>query len=114
MALETGRTELLLNPAAPLAHEGTAFVIVKLEIEYHAEMRWPGEVIIGTSVEAVGRSSCTLRQALFQKDRCVAAARSVIVLMDDQTRKSCPLSPSAVTRLKAIQDLKSESIGDGN
>lgn len=103
MALETGRTELLCNPAAPLAGDDAAFVIAKLEIEYLAELTWPGEVHIGTSVEDIGRSSCKLWQALFQNDRCVAVARSVIVQMDDKSRKSRPLDPAALARLRKIQ-----------
>jgi acyl-CoA thioester hydrolase len=102
-SLETGRAELLYDPVAPMAEPGTAFVIVRLELDFRSEMTWPGEVAIGTAVESVGHSSFKLRQALFQNDRCVALARTVIVQMNDRTHKSCPLSAASVARLSALQ-----------
>ena len=102
-SLETGRAELLYDPAAPMAEPGTVFVIVRLELDFRAEMTWPGEVAIGTAVESVGHSSFKLRQALFQNDRCVAVARTVIVQMNERTRSSCSLNAASVTRLSALQ-----------
>jgi acyl-CoA thioester hydrolase len=63
---------------------------------------WPGRVEIGTRVAAVGRSSLTLEQAFFQEDRCVATARSVIVHVNEATRRSQPLGPAATRRLAAL------------
>ncbi len=97
--LETGRVELLFDPAQPLAEPGSAFVIARLEVDFRAEARWPGEIQIGTRVMSVGRSSVRLEQGLFQSDRCVALATTVIVLMDDETRRSRPLADYARTRL---------------
>lgn len=97
--LETGRVELLYDPAAPLAQAGNAFVIARLAIEFRAEITWPGTIAIGTRVASVGRSSLRLEQALFQSDRCVATGETVIVLMDELTRRSRPLPEGAVVRL---------------
>ena len=102
-SLEIGRAELLYDPAAPMAEPGTAFVIVRLELDFRSEMTWPGEVAIGTAVESVGHTSFKLRQALFQNDRCVALARTVIVQMNDRTHRSCSLSAASVARLSALQ-----------
>lgn len=100
--LETGRVELLYDPAVPLAEPGSAFVIARLEIDFHTEIVWPGEVEIGTRVASVGRSSIRLEQCLFQNGRCVATGATVIVLMDEATRRSCPLSDAAVARLSSL------------
>lgn len=97
---ETGRVEILYDPAHPLASPGASFVIVKLGLEFRAELTWPGRVDIGTRVAAVGRSSVTLEQALFQSDRLVAVAESVIVQMNASTHKSEPLSEESVDRLR--------------
>ncbi|MCF4129997.1 acyl-CoA thioesterase [Methylobacterium sp. SyP6R] len=100
--LETGRVAVLYDPGLPLAEPGSAFVIARLELDFRSEITWPGEIAIGTRVESIGRSSIELRQALFQNDRCAALARTVIVLMDEATRRSRPLSTAAVTRLSAF------------
>lgn len=101
--LETGRAEIL-HPAdgAPLAAPGAAFVIVKLTLEFLAELNWPGRVDIGTRVLAVGRSSMTLEQGLFQDGALAGRAETVIVQMDESTRKSAPLTPATVETLKSM------------
>ncbi len=96
--LEFGRAELFLDPAAPLAEHGAAFVIARLDLDFRSEMTWPATVDIGTCIVTVGRSSLTLRQGLFQDGRCAATAETVIVQMDEATRRSRPLSPACSRR----------------
>lgn len=100
--LETGRVELLYDPAEPVARGGCSFVIVSLKVDFFNEMRWPGEVTVGTRIARVGRSSFTFEQALFQEGEPTAHSESVIVQIDDATRKSTPLSDAAVERLSAL------------
>lgn len=98
--LETGRVELLYNEA--LADLGAAFVIARLELDFLAEVNWPGEVEIGTAVLDVGRSSFKLFQKIFQDGKPVAQAVTVIVQMSESTRKSQPLSERARERLQEL------------
>jgi len=100
--LEAGRVELIYDSAAPLAPPGTSLVIVRLEVDYRGEIHWPGEVDIGTRIVSVGRSSFRMEQALFQDGRCVATSVSVIVMMDEATRRSAALPDAAVARLQAL------------
>ncbi|MEJ2623205.1 MAG: thioesterase family protein [Pseudolabrys sp.] len=101
--LETGRVKILYNPERPILESGSAFVIARLLLEFKAELNWPGEAHIGTRVQKVGRSSLTLEQAITQNGACAATAETVIVLMDEATRKSRPLSAAAVDRLTELQ-----------
>lgn len=80
--LETGRTRLLLDSRRSVAPEGAGFVIARLVLDYRAELHWPGQVEIGTGVSAIGRTSVTMTQALFQNGKCCATAETVIVLFD--------------------------------
>jgi acyl-CoA thioester hydrolase len=99
--LETGRVELLYNTIAPLNSENCSFV-VSIQLDLRAEITWPGNVDIGTRVVTVGRSSLTLEQALFQNGLSVAAARTVVVQMNETTRSSQPLSDESVQRLSEL------------
>lgn len=101
--LETGRVDLLHNQQKPMAAEGTAFVIANLNLDYLAEINWPGTVEIGTAVRKIGTSSMTLDQAVFQAGQCVATGSSVLVQMNNRTRKSQALSDE--TRL-ALEQFK--------
>lgn len=89
--LETGRVELLYSPGQHLHAEGCSFVIASLHLDFLGEITWPGQVDIGTGVESVGKSSVTLKQGLFQQGVCVATAKTVIVQMNETTRRSHPL-----------------------
>ena len=100
--LETGRVELIYGQAGRLAEPGTAFVLARLELDFRAELLWPGEVEIGTRVASVGRSSVRLEQAIFQGERCVASGLSVIVQMDESTRKARPFSDAAREQLERL------------
>lgn len=98
--LESGRILFLMNPDDPLAPSGHGFAIVRLVMDFRAEMRWGTGVEIGMAVSRVGRTSFTLQQAIFQDDICTATAESVLVLLDLGTRKAAPVEG----RLRAALD----------
>ena len=100
--LETGRVELIYDRARRLVEPGTAFVIARLEMDFRAELLWPGEVEIGTRVASVGRSSVRLEQAIFQGERCVASGITVMVQMDETTRKAKPFSEAVREQLAQL------------
>jgi acyl-CoA thioester hydrolase len=100
---ETGRVEFFNSRPVQLSEHGSAFVLARLVVNFKREIHWPGTVSIGTRLVAVGRSSMTLEQALFQDDHCVAIGESVVVLMDEATRRSRPFSPAAAEHLAALR-----------
>jgi acyl-CoA thioester hydrolase len=99
---ETGRVAFLYDPEKPLAPKGCAFVIARLVIDFLAEITWPGEIHIGTRVASIGRSSFVLAQGLFQAERHAANAETVIVLMNEATRKSHQLSEEITATLRRL------------
>jgi len=98
--METGRVELIYNPDDPLLEEGFSFVLAKLDINYIAEVLWPGTVEIGTRVTRVGRSSVSMQQAVFQAGKLCASAETVVVHFDQTTRKSHPFSEGQRAKLE--------------
>jgi len=99
---ETGRMDLLVGERAPAWPPATAFVIARVAIDFIQEVLWPGTIDIGTRVVAVGRSSIRLEQTLFQGEARVAAAESVLVLIDETTRRSCPLPPDGMAYFSGL------------
>lgn len=97
--LETGRVEILYDDEGSLSDEGCAFVIAKLELDFLSEINWPGTVDIGTRVLKVGRSSFTLEQGVFQDGKPAASAKTVIVQMNETTRRSHPLTEKTAQKL---------------
>lgn len=91
---ENGRVRLRHNYLSHLGDEFlTGFVLVKLSIEFYQEIRFPGEVDVGTGVSRLGGSSYTLSQGMFQGETCVASSEVITVFIDKQTRRPAPLDP---------------------
>jgi acyl-CoA thioester hydrolase len=99
---ETGRVSVIHHADTPLLVAGFSFVIARIAIDYRAELFWPGQVDIGTGVHAVGRSSVTFSQALFQDGRLAAMAQSVVVQVDAKTRRPAVLGDEARGRLAGM------------
>src|SRR5665213_3851309 len=76
---ETGRVELFRDMTTNLWRSGINFVVVRVEIDYRAELQWPGQVDIGTRITAVGRTSWRLDHGIFVGEKCVSTAVSVMV-----------------------------------
>ena len=100
--LETGRVEVLHRPKSPIYDDNAEFVLVNVNLNLQGEIRWPGEVQIGTAVSKIGNSSITFYQQMFQNGVCVASADSVVVQVNTMTRRSQSLSETARTALSAF------------
>jgi acyl-CoA thioester hydrolase len=97
---ETGRVTLMKDPRHGLLQEGLAWIMVRLDMHFRAELRWPGTIELGLGVVRLGRTSVTCEQVVFSEGRCVASATAVLVLIDEVTRKPAPL---AVQLVQALQ-----------
>jgi YbgC/YbaW family acyl-CoA thioester hydrolase len=100
--LETGRVEMIYGGESPLTDPGCAFVIGRLELDFIGEILWPGRVQIGTRIQSIGRSSLRIEQGLFQQERLVAWAESVLVQVNEASRKSQAFSRELITKLKNL------------
>ena len=100
---ESGRVAFLYGNGG-LAPPGYGFVIARLELDFRAELGWGDRVEIGTTLLGLGRSSFTLGQGLFRGDRCAATAESVMVLMDETTRRASHLPETLRRRLAELAD----------
>ncbi len=89
---ETGRVTLMKDPAFVLTPSGLAWIMVRLDIHFRAELKWPGTIEMGLGVSKFGRTSVTFDQVVFSETRCVASSQSVSVLIDDVTRRPVPLT----------------------
>jgi acyl-CoA thioester hydrolase len=93
---ETGRVTLMKDRGYGLMPPGLAWIMVRLDIHFRAELRWPGTIEMGLGVTKFGRTSVTFDQVVFCEGKCVASARSVSVLIDESTRKPTPLTSEIV------------------
>jgi len=89
---ETSRVTLMKDAANGLQPDGFGWVMVRLDINFRAELHWPGKIELGLGVAKIGRTSVSFDQVVFSEGKCVASARAVNVLVDQVTRKPVPLT----------------------
>ncbi len=97
---ETGRVTLMKDPRYGLTREGLAWIMVRLDMHFRAELRWPGTIELGLGVVRLGRTSVTCEQVVFSEGRCVASATAVMVLIDEATRRPTPLPTGLIEALQ--------------
>jgi len=98
--LESGRVAMFRSPDLSIGVPNATFVLVRQEIDFLRELRWPGDVEVGTALAHRGRTSVTLAQAIFHGEICAAAGRATLVMLDTTTRRPRPLAPETIARLE--------------
>jgi acyl-CoA thioester hydrolase len=74
---ETGRVTLMKDRSLGLTPDGLSWIMVRLDMHFRAELRWPGTIEMGLGLAKFGRTSVTFDQVVFSEGRCVASAQSV-------------------------------------
>jgi acyl-CoA thioester hydrolase len=97
---ETGRVTLMKDRSYGLMPQGLAWIMVRLDIHFRAELHWPATIELGLGVSKFGRTSVTFDQVVFSAGRCVASSQSVNVLIDEVSRKPTPLTPEVLANFK--------------
>ncbi len=97
---ETGRVTLMKDRSFGLMPPGLSWIMVRLDIHFRAELRWPGTIELGLGVKQFGRTSVTFDQVVFSETKCVASAQSVTVLIDTVSRKPMPLTDEIIRNLQ--------------
>ena len=89
--LEAGRVEMAYEAGLIRPEEGFSLVIARLELDYVAELNWPGTVRVETVVHRLGNKSLQMRQRIVSESEIAAKAHTVLAVMDLATRKAMPL-----------------------
>jgi acyl-CoA thioester hydrolase len=93
---ETGRVTLVKDRSRGLMPDGLAWMMVRLDMHFRSELRWPGGIEMGLGLVKFGRTSVTFDQVVFSEGKCMASAQSVSVLIDAKTHKPMPLTAEIV------------------
>jgi acyl-CoA thioester hydrolase len=100
------RADFLEKYVRPLAAKSDMFALVKITIEYLAEMHYPGEVEVGLAIKRLGSTSITFAQGMYKDGKCASVAEAVMVLLDPVTRRAKPLPADIATKLAPFIDGK--------
>ena len=84
---EAGRMELFRGRPPQPETSGADIVVVRLLMNFHRELYYPGTLAVGAAVRRVGNASFNVFQGLFDSEGCVASAEATCVLIDHKTRR---------------------------
>jgi acyl-CoA thioester hydrolase len=93
---ETGRVTLVKDPKNRLIPKGLSWMMVRLDMHFRSEVRWPNRIEMGLGLAKFGRTSVTFDQVIFCEGECAASAQTTTVLVDEATRKPAPLTAALV------------------
>lgn len=100
---ESGRVDFLFQAdGSNIVGPDHNFVIARITLDYLVEMNFPGVAEIGSKIMAIGNSSFRIGQGIFMGDICYSTAESVIVLTDERTRRSTPLTEGLRDVLRSL------------
>ncbi|GIL39630.1 acyl-CoA thioesterase [Roseiterribacter gracilis] len=74
-------------------------VLVRIEVDYHAETMYGASIRVGLRVSKIGRTSFTLESAVFDGARCVATSTAVQVRMAAATKRPVELTDDEKAKL---------------
>jgi acyl-CoA thioester hydrolase len=66
--------------------------LVRLEIDYRKEIRFPATLRLGVRLLRLGRSSISVACAIFDGDVCASTSLAIVVRFDPQARASKPFT----------------------
>jgi acyl-CoA thioester hydrolase len=92
---ESGRTAFLTPLTLGKPGVRTLLLLAQINLSFRGESDWPAIVDIGTVVLDIGQSSCRIGHGLYVGERCVATADSLLVHIDETTRRPRELPDSA-------------------
>ena len=98
---ETGRVTLMKDRSRGLMPPGLSWMMVRLDMHFRAELRWPGTIETGLGLVKFGRTSVTFDQVVFSNGKCVASAQSVSVLINETSHKPMPLTEEVIAKLQS-------------
>jgi acyl-CoA thioester hydrolase len=96
---ETGRVVMFRDPDLSVGIANVTFVLVHADIHFLRELRWPGDLMVGTALKSFGRRSFVVAQSVFQGEDCAAYGTFTMVTLNKTTREPIPLPAEVITRL---------------
>jgi len=89
--IESGRVAFTHGGAISDLPKGMLLVMRRIELDYRAELHWPGEVDVGSRLLRIGQSSLAIGNGLFNGDLCAATSVTILVAIDRMTRRPTPI-----------------------
>ena len=93
--MESGRVHFTRSGVLRFMPPELLVVMRRIELEYRGELHWPGDVDVGARLLAIGRTSFTIGNGVFDGERCVATGVTTLVVIGRESRASVAI-PDAV------------------
>jgi acyl-CoA thioester hydrolase len=93
-----------LNPSHAERPHGSRTLVAHHEMDYLSEIEYPGTVLVGVGVARIGNSSYVLASGMFQNERCVGLANTVLVHANSAGPLAIPTPMRLLLEKKRLPD----------
>jgi acyl-CoA thioester hydrolase len=103
---EAGRMEFFAEDNLKPLMCGANLAVVRLLMNFHREVFYPGQVSVGTRLLQVGDKSFRIEQGIFDREGCAASAEAVCVLLDIASSRAMPVCDALREQLLSESERK--------
>ena len=87
---------------ARFGRDGIDTVVLRVAVDYLAELSFPGDVEVGARLARIGTKSMVLMNPVFRDGKCHALGECVIALFDKSTRRTVAPPPDFRAELERL------------
>jgi YbgC/YbaW family acyl-CoA thioester hydrolase len=91
-----------------LKGEGVALVVVHLEVNYRAEVNYPDQVTVNTSVRREGEKKLIWEQKVMRSDGVLATEAMVVMLPIDLASRKSRAVPESLARVLVVKQAEAK------
>jgi len=100
--IESGRVAFARSGLLGPLTKKFVFVMARIEIDYRAEVHYPADILVGTCLISIGRSSIVLGTGVFTSSFCAATSLTTLVQIDTETRRATPIGKNLRVVMEAL------------
>jgi len=103
--IESGRVAFVHSGVIRGMPAGLLLVMARIEIDYRAELHWPGDIDIGSRLLRIGTTSFAVGSGVFRGTLCAATAVTTLVVIDRATRQSTAIPEAVRAQMQTYLDV---------
>lgn len=89
--IESGRVHFTRSGVIENMPRDVLVVMRRIELDYRAELHWPGNVDVGSRLLRLGQSSFQIGTGVFSQQMCAATSVTTLVVIGRESRRSVPI-----------------------
>lgn len=101
--LESARFDFFEKVCMPVLNEPPVIILAEINCQFKAELRYPAEIVIHTSITRLGNSSFDVHAEIYQGEKVCALSDATMVWVDGRTHRPDAIPEVVRQAIEAFQ-----------